>query len=101
MYNTFFGLEKSPFSMTPDPTLLYMTAQHREALAGLIYGIVGGKGLAVLTGDVGTGKTTLLGRVLRHLPANKIQSSVILNPTLTPNEFLEMALMDFGITEVP
>jgi general secretion pathway protein A len=101
MYKQFFGLEKNPFNMTPDPTLLYLTAQHREALAGLTYAVMRRKGLAVLTGDVGTGKTTLLRRVLRNLPASKIQSAVILNPTLTPNEFFELMLLDFGITDVP
>src|SRR5438552_2332399 len=101
MYNQFFGLQKAPFSMTPDPALLFMPPQHREALAGLTYAILNRKGFAVLIGDAGTGKTTLLSRILRSLPKSRIHSSVILNPTLTANEFLEMALMDFGITEVP
>ena len=101
MYNHFFGLQKAPFSMTPDPALLFMPPQHREALAGLTYAILNRKGFAVLIGDAGTGKTTLLSRVLRSLPKSRIHSSIILNPTLTANEFLEMALMDFGITEVP
>jgi len=101
MYYQFFGLHKNPFSMTPDPEFLFLTPQHREALAGLTYAIMGQKGFLVLTGDAGTGKTTLLARVLRHLPASRIQASVILNPVLTAAEFLEMTLLDFGITEVP
>jgi general secretion pathway protein A len=101
MYNQFFGLRKKPFNMTPDPGFLFLTAQHREALVGLTYAILDRKGFVVLTGDAGTGKTTLLARVLQYLPANRIQSSVILNPTLTPSEFLELAMLDFGISDVP
>jgi general secretion pathway protein A len=101
MYYQFFGLTQNPFSMTPDPAFLYLTPQHREALAGLTYAILGRKGFLVLTGEAGTGKTSLLARVLRYLPTTRIQSSVILNPMLTAAEFLEMALLDFGITDVP
>jgi general secretion pathway protein A len=101
MYHEFFGLSKSPFNMTPDPGFLFLTPQHREALAGLSYAILGKKGFLVLTGEAGTGKTTLLVRVLQCLPSERIQSSVVLNPTLTPGEFLEMALMGFGVAEVP
>lgn len=101
MYFQFFGVKKNPFGMTPDPAFLYLTPQHREALAGLAYAILGQKGFLVLTGDAGTGKTTILGRVLQYLPAGRIQSSVILNPMLTPSEFLEMALLDFGVQDIP
>ena len=101
MYEQFFGLERRPFSMTPDPGFMFLTEQHREALAGLTYAILGRKGFVVLTGDAGTGKTTLLTRVLQYLPAQRIRSSVILNSTLTPAEFLEMAMLDFGLTDIP
>jgi general secretion pathway protein A len=101
MYYHFFGLQKSPFNMTPDPGFLFLTPQHREALAGLTYAILGQKGFLVLTGEAGTGKTTLLARVLQHLPPGRIKASVILNPMLTAAEFLEMALLDFGVTEIP
>src|SRR5450759_2733445 len=101
MYEQFFGLERHPFNMTPDPGVLFLTAQHREALAGLTYAILARKGFVVLTGDAGTGKTTLLTRVLQHLPAQRIRSSVILNSTLSPAEFLEMAMLDFGLTDIP
>lgn len=101
MYNRSFGLRRNPFNMTPDPSFLFLTAQHREALVGLTYAIMQRKGFIVLTGEAGTGKTTLLARVLQFIPASQVQSSVILNPTLTPAEFLEMALLDFGVTNVP
>ena len=101
MYNEFFGLRKAPFHLTPDPEFLYLTEQHREALAGLAYAILARQGFVVLTGDAGTGKTTLLARVLGRLPLNRIQSSVIVNPTLTPAEFLESILLDFGFEDIP
>lgn len=101
MYLQTFGLPRNPFGMTPDPSFLYLTTQHREVLAGLAYAILDRKGFVVLIGDAGTGKTTLLTRVLEYLPAGRTQTSVIFNPTLSPSEFLEMTLLDFGITEVP
>lgn len=101
MYNDFFGLHKAPFNLTPDPEFLYLTAQHREALAGLTYAILARKGFVVLTGNAGTGKTTLLTKILEHMPVGRIQSSVIVNPTLTPSEFLEAVLLDFGFEDIP
>jgi general secretion pathway protein A len=101
MYQSFFGLTKEPFAMTPDPAFLFLTGAHREALAGLSYAVLGGKGFVVLTGDAGTGKTTLLTKMLRSIPASRATFSVVLNPTLTPDEFLELALLDFGIASVP
>lgn len=78
-----------------------MQQQHREALAGLVCAVLERKGFAVMIGDAGTGKTTLLARLLQHLRTARVQSSVILNPTVTPSEFLEMVLLDFGIADVP
>lgn len=101
MYKAYFDLSKEPFSMTPDPGLLFMTASHREAVAGLTYAILQRKGFIALLGDAGTGKTTLVARVLGHLPTDRVRSSVLLNPTLTSSEFLEMMMVDFGIPEVP
>jgi len=101
MYNQFFGLTKDPFRMTPDPAFLFLTSAHREALAGVTYAILNRKGFVVLMGDAGTGKTTLLTRIFQSIPSSRVRFSVVLNPTLTPAEFLEMALLDFGISEIP
>lgn len=101
MYKSFFGLTVDPFRTTPDPAMLYLTTSHREALAGLSYAILTHKGFAVLTGEVGTGKTTLLTRIIQTVPANKAVFSVILNSALTSSEFLETAMMDFGLEDVP
>ena len=101
MYTAFFDLARMPFNMTPDPAMLYMTEQHREALAGLTYAILDRKGFLALSGMAGSGKTTLLAWVLQKLPVDKVRSSVILNPTLTPSEFLELAMLDFGIQDIP
>lgn len=99
MYEKAFRLEKSPFGMTPDPSCLMMTPVHREALAGLLYSISKRKGFIVLTGDAGTGKTTLLRSLMRS--AKSAQFSIILNPTMSKDELLEAVLMDFGVEDIP
>jgi general secretion pathway protein A len=101
MYNAFFGLNQFPFNLTPDPKFLYLTRSHREALAALAYAVLARKGIFVLSGDAGTGKTTLLMSTLQHLADSPVRCSVIMNPTLTPAEFLEAVLLDFGFREVP
>jgi general secretion pathway protein A len=101
MYKEFFGLQALPFNLTPDPAFLYLPPKHREAVTGLSYAIVERKGFVVLTGDAGTGKTTLLNAVLSRMPETHVLTSVVLNPTLTPAEFLENVLLDFGIPDVP
>ena len=101
MYRQYFGLTKDPFTMTPDPSVLFLTSAHREALAGLSYAILSRKGFVVLTGDAGTGKTTILMRLLQSIPSSRARFSVILNSTLTPAEFLELALLDFGLSDIP
>lgn len=100
MYEKFYGLTRNPFLMTPDPEYLYFTRAHREALAGLGYAIVARKGFVVLTGGAGTGKTTLVHKVMASMPASKASICLMLNPTLSPAEFLESVLLDFGIAEV-
>lgn len=101
MYHQFFGLSKDPFSMTPDPAFLFLTMPHREALAGVTYAILNRKGFVVLTGDAGTGKTTLLRRLFESIPSTRVRFSMVLNPMLTPAEFLELALLDFGMKDIP
>ena len=101
MYETFFGLRCNPFLMTPAPDFLAVTASNREALAGLLYALQARRGIMVLTGDAGTGKTTLLNLVLRSKLADEIETSYIFNPTLTPTEFLEAIMLDFGIDHIP
>jgi len=100
MYKEFFGLQQFPFNLTPDPSFLYLPSKHREALAGLTYAILERKGFVVLTGDAGTGKTTLIHSVLSRLPSDRVESSIVLNPTLTASEFLEGVLLDFDLRDV-
>ena len=87
MYAAYFGLKEAPFRLTPDPAYLYMSVHHREALAHLLYGISAGGGFVQLTGDVGTGKTTLCRALLAQLPP-QVDVALILNPRLTIPEFL-------------
>jgi general secretion pathway protein A len=101
MYYSFFGLSRSPFSMTPDPKALFLTDSHREALAGLSYAIVQRKGFVVLEGQAGTGKTTLLRRLLQMLPQTEALTSMVVNPVLTAAEFLELLLMNFNVGDLP
>jgi len=97
MYEQFYGLEKPPFSLTPDPRFLYMTEAHQNARAGLMYSILSKKGFTVLTGDAGTGKTTLLRAVINSFPRDRIYFSFLLNPALTPDDFFEATVRDFGL----
>jgi general secretion pathway protein A len=87
VYTDFFGLNEKPFAITPDPRYLYMSARHTDALAHLLYGISESGGFIQLTGEVGTGKTTLIRSVLEQLPA-KADIALILSPQLTTIEFL-------------
>lgn len=101
MYHGWFGLRKDPFKLTLDPSFLFLTDQHREALSGLTFSILQRRGLIVLTGEVGTGKSTLVARIVGVLPPAKLRFSRIVNPTLTPAEFLELMLLEFGLTDIP
>lgn len=101
MYETYFQLRENPFVLAPDPAYLFLTERHREALAGLTYAILRRKGFVVLTGDAGTGKTTLLRVILSSIPARSAHCSFVLNPLLTPSEFLELAMLDFGLSDLP
>ena len=97
MYNSFYKLDASPFGTSPDPRFLYMMPHTREALACLEYGISARKGFTVLTGEVGTGKTTLLRRALGSMQSRRISTSFVFNPLLEPLDFLEFVLSDFGL----
>ncbi len=101
MYLQTFGLKRHPFSMTSDPAVLFLSAGHREALAGLCYGLLDRKGLLVMLGHAGTGKTTLLAKAIQTVPSGSMEFAAVQNPTLTPTEFLEAVLLAFGIREVP
>ena len=96
MYLQFYGLRDIPFSLTPDPRFLYFTASHREVMANLSYGIQHGKGLIVATGEVGTGKTTMLRAMLTRLDRS-VLNSYIFNPGLTVPELYQHLSTDFNL----
>jgi general secretion pathway protein A len=97
MYNEFFGLEENPFNVSPDPRYLYRTHHVQEALACLIYGIQARKGFVLLTGEVGTGKTTVLNDLLDWCRREGISTAFVFNPRLNEAEFFDFILADFGI----
>lgn len=96
MYAAYFGLRQEPFSIAPDPRLLFMSGQHREALAHLLYGVQGGGGFVLLTGEIGTGKTTVCRSFLEQVPAH-CNLAYIFNPKLTVLELLETVCHEFGV----
>ena len=98
MYKQFFGLKDNPFNVTPDPRFLYLTPHTEEALACLRHCIEARKGFVMLSGDVGTGKTTLLNKLLEWLRQEQIASAFVFNPRLNPFQFLDYALSDFGVS---
>ena len=89
MYNSYFGFAESPFNVTPDPRLFYTNPVYQEAFAGLRYGIEAKKGFIVITGEVGTGKTTLLRKLMRTL-GETIHSVFIFNTLLSFPELLQL-----------
>lgn len=98
MYCDHYGLIRQPFEMTPDPAFLYLGETHREGLATLVYGVQSGKGFVVLTGEVGTGKTTLLHALLNQLD-HDTASAFIFNPRLDPLDFFRILFDEYGIEE--
>jgi general secretion pathway protein A len=96
MYLTFFGLNEKPFAITPDPRYLYLSERHAEALAHLLYGINEAGGFVQLTGEVGTGKTTIVRSLLAQAPKNA-EIALILNPKMTAPEFLLTICEELGI----
>lgn len=97
MYNAFFGFRESPFNLSPDPTFFYRSPQHEEALANLIYGVHSRKGFIVLTGEVGTGKTTMLECLRDYLDSQYIEFAFIFNSRITTDQFFEMIAYDLGL----
>jgi general secretion pathway protein A len=98
MYKAFFKLNRNPFELTPDPNCFVPTKRHDEALAALYYGVRRHKGLVVVTGEVGTGKTLLLRCLLRLLEQSKdVAYAYLFNSTLCPTEFLQYTVADFGL----
>jgi len=96
MYTSFFGLNEKPFTITPDPRYLFMSERHGEGLAHLVYGVTESGGFIQLTGEVGTGKTTLVRTLLGQIPA-EVDIALILNPQLTALEFLTAICEELGI----
>jgi type II secretory pathway predicted ATPase ExeA len=96
MFEFFFGFSENPFNLTPDPKFLYLSEVHREALSHLQYGIEQRKGFILITGEVGTGKTTICRSLLARLP-KKTRTSLVLNPSLSDVELLQAINQDFGI----
>ena len=99
MYTRFFGLGQIPFSIAPDPRYLFMSERHREALAHLLYGLNGGGGFVLLTGEIGAGKTTVCRLFLEQIPAH-CNVAYIFNPKQTVIELLGSICDEFGITGV-
>lgn len=96
MYKEHFGLKEAPFSIAPDPRYLYLSGAHREALAHLLYGLRGDGGFVLLTGEVGTGKTTICRCLLEQVP-DKVQVALVLNPSLSVPELLATICDELGI----
>jgi general secretion pathway protein A len=88
MYEQFYGLKEKPFEITPDPRFLYMSEQHREAYAHLTYALNESKGFTVITGEVGTGKTTLIQMLLSRLDGHT-RTAHLFNPKLSTRDFLK------------
>jgi general secretion pathway protein A len=98
MYKAFYNLQRNPFEISPDPSFLFPTKRHNEALAALYYGVRRHKGFVVMTGEVGTGKTLLVRCLLQLLNRNNVSYAYIFNSRLSPYEFLQYIAGDFGLS---
>ena len=96
MYETFFGFREKPFHVTADPAFLYPSRQHQEAMAHMVYGIRERLGFIMITGEVGTGKTTLSKALVQRLEG-PVRTALILNPVLSATQLLRAILRDFGV----
>lgn len=96
MYCKYYGLKERPFNVTSDPAFFFSSKKHKEALSHLLYGVSQRKGIIVLTGEIGTGKTTICRFFLNHAGKN-VKTAFILNPTFSEVQLLESIVKDFGI----
>jgi general secretion pathway protein A len=97
MYKGFFGLSENPFNVSPDPRYLFLTEQIEETLSGLMYGIQTKKGIVTLTGEVGTGKTTLVNRVLDWLHQRPTKTAFLFNSRMNSTQLFDFVLAEFEI----
>jgi general secretion pathway protein A len=97
MYLDFHGFREKPFSLTPDPRFIFLSKNHREAFAHLLYGINNRVGFIALTGEVGTGKTTVLRSLLNQLDADHYCTALVFNPALSPTELLQTITRELGV----
>lgn len=97
MYCEFFGFSEKPFTITPNPHFIFLSSIHREAFGRLLYGVDSHAGFIALTGEVGTGKTTMLRTLLTQLDSDKYRSALIFNPCMSGEQLLESICKEFGI----
>src|SRR5580704_19788590 len=97
MYQSFYDLKENRFNVNPDPRFLFLTKQIEEALTGLMYGIQTRKGFITLTGEVGTGKTTLVNRLLDWLHQRRARTAFLFNSRMNTNQLFDFILAEFGI----
>lgn len=98
MYCEYYGLKERPFNVTSDPAFFYLSSSHREALSHLVYGINERKGVIVISGEIGAGKTTLCRVFLNQTKQENIKTAFIINPNFSTKELLEAIVADFGIS---
>jgi general secretion pathway protein A len=98
MYKSFFGLKDNPFNVNPDPRYLFLTKEIEEALSGLMYGVQNRKGFITLIGEVGTGKTTLVNRLLEWLHQREVRTAFLFNSRMNTNQLFDFILAEFGIS---
>jgi general secretion pathway protein A len=99
MYEAFYGLKERPFELVPNPRFLFLTARQREALSNLRYGLTAARGLTLMIGEAGTGKTTLMQAALAEVPPDSVRVALMSNPTLTRSEFYEFLARAFGLSQ--
>jgi len=98
MYKSYFGLKDNPFNVNPDPRYLFLTKEIEEALSGLMYGVQNRKGFITLIGEVGTGKTTLINRLVEWLHQQKVRTAFLFNSRMNTNQLFDFILAEFGIS---